>query len=123
MCRLKVLSVGLSELATLRDALMLRAHSKLAVVNNYWDLCSMPLQREDFQVAVLNESSSVRELRRRAKYIRRTWPDAVILLIGGSSELLESRFYDQRVPPRIPPAELLAVIDRLNQGLAVKPAA
>ena len=123
MRRLKVLSVGLSELATLRDALMLRAHSKLAVVSNYWDLCSMSLQREEFQVAVLNEPNSARELRRRAKYIRRTWPAAAILLVGGSSELLEDGLYDQRVPSRIGPDDLLAMIDRLNQGLAVEPAA
>src|SRR5215469_9328763 len=119
MCRLKVLSVGLSELATLRDALMLRAHSKLAVVSNYWDLSSMSLQREEFHVAVLNEPNSARELRRRARYIRRTWPDAAIVLVGGSSELLEHRLYDERVPSRIGAADLLDVIDRLNPGVAV----
>ena len=117
MRRLKVLSVGMSELATLvRDALLLRAYSKLAVASNYWDLCSMSLQREDFQVAVLNERHPARELRRRAKYIRRTWPDAAIVLLGGNCEVLEHRLYDERVPSRIGPADLLAVIDRLNPG-------
>src|SRR5438552_12191301 len=102
MGKLKVLSVGLSELATLVcDALLLRAHSKLAVVSNYWDLCSMSLQREEFHVAVMNEPNSVPELRRRATYIRRTWPDAVILLVGGSSEILAKRLYDHRVPSGI----------------------
>ena len=116
---LKVLSVGLSELAFLvRDALLLRAHSKLAVVSNYWDLCSMSLQREEFQVAVLNEPSCARELRRRARYIRRTWPNAGIVLVGGSSGALKDRLYDERVPSRIEPAELLTVIDRLNSGVA-----
>ena len=123
MCRLRVLSVGLSALATLRDALMLRAHSKLAVVSNYWDLCSMSLQTEDFQVAVLNEPSSARELRRRAKYIRRTWPDSAILMMGGSPEDLEPRLYDQRVASRIGPADLLEVIERLNREAAIEPAA
>jgi DNA-directed RNA polymerase specialized sigma24 family protein len=124
MRRLKVLAVGLNELAILlRDALMLRAHSKLAVVSNYSDLCSMSLQREEFQVAVLNEPNSARELRRRAKYIRRTWPDAAIVLVRGNSEVLEHRLYDERVPSRIGPADLLAVIDRLNQGVPVEPAA
>ncbi len=99
MCKLKVLSVGLSELTTLvRDALLLRAHSKLAVASNYWDLCSLSLRREDFQVAVLNEPDSPRELRRRARYIRQTWPGAVILLIGGNPEVVTHRFYDERVP-------------------------
>ena len=122
MCKLKVLSVGLSELATLvRDALLLRSHSKLAVVSSYWDLCSMSLQREEFHVAVMNESDSAHELRRRAKYIRRTWPDAVILLLGGSSEIVAKRLYDQRVPSRIEPSDLLTVIDGLNPGVAAKP--
>jgi hypothetical protein len=124
MRRLRVLSVGVSDLAALvRDALMLRAHCKLAVVSNYWDLCSMALQREEFQVAVLNEPNSARELRRRASYIRRTWPDAAIVLVGGSSEALGQRLCDRRVPARIGPADLLAVFDRLNQGAAVEPAA
>jgi hypothetical protein len=122
MCRLKVLLVGLSELATLvRDALLLRAHSKLAVVSNYWDLCSISLQREEFQIAVLNEPNSAHELRRRAKYIRRTWPDAVILLVGGSSEILAQRLYDHRVPSRIEPADLMTVIDGLKPGFTANP--
>ena len=115
MCALKVLSVGLSELAYLvRDALMLRPHSRLAVVSNYWDLCSMSLQREEFQVAVLNDARPARELRRRVGYIRQRWPNAAILLVGGSSEASAHPLYDERVPTRIEPAELLMVIDRLN---------
>jgi len=115
LCGLKVLSVGFSELAYLvRDALMHRPHSKLAVVSNYWDLCSMSLQREEFQVAVLNDANPARELRRRAQYIRRRWPNAAILLVGGSSADLEQPFYDERVPTRIEPADLLTVIDRLT---------
>ena len=118
MCGLKVLSVGLSELAYLvRDALMLRPHSKLAVVSNYWDLCSMSLQREEFQVAVLNDANPARELRRRAEYIRRSWPNAAILLVGGSSEALEQPLYDEGVPTRIEPADLLTVIDRMNPSV------
>lgn len=117
-CGLKVLSVGLSEFATLvRDALLLRAHSKLAVVTNYGDLCSVSLQREEFQVAVLNEPNSARELRRRARYIRRTWPDAGILLVGGCSEALRDRLFDERVPSNIGPGDFLTVIDRLNPGV------
>jgi hypothetical protein len=101
-----------------RDALLLRAHSKLAVASNYWDLRSLSYQREDFHLAVLNEPNSARELRRRAKYIRQTWPDAVILLVGGSSEVLQAELYDERVPSRIGPADLLTVIDRLNPEVA-----
>ena len=117
MCGLKVLSVGLSELASLvRDALMLRPHSKVAVVSNYWDLCSLSLQREEFQVAVLNDANPARELRRRAEYIRRRWPDSAIVLIADNHMALDDPLYDERVPSAIEPASLLAVIDRLNPG-------
>jgi hypothetical protein len=115
---LRVLSVGLSDLGGLvRDALQLRSHSRLAVVTNYWDLCSMSLQREEFQVAVLNEPNCARELRRRLRYIRQTWPGAAIVLVGGSSELQKHPLYDERVPSRVAPADLLNVIDRLNSGV------
>jgi hypothetical protein len=118
MCGLKVLSVGLSELAYLvRDALMHRPNSRLAVVSNYWDLCSMSLQREEFQVAVLNDANPARELRRRAQYIRRRWPNAAILLVGGSCEALEQPLYDERVPTRIERVDLLTVIDRLTPSV------
>src|ERR1035438_3457627 len=118
MCALKVLSVGLKELASLvRDALMLRPHSKLAVVSNYWDLCSMSLQREEFQVAVLNDANPARELRRRAEYIRRRWPDSAIVLVADSCMALDDPLYDERVPSAIKPADLLTVIDRLNSGV------
>jgi hypothetical protein len=117
MCKLKVLTVGFSELAVLvRDALLLRAHSKLAVVSNYWDLCSGSLQKEEFQVAVLNALNSRRELQRRAQYIRRTWPAAAIVLVGGNSETLGDPLCDVRVPSRIEPGEFLSVLNRVNPG-------
>jgi hypothetical protein len=119
MCGLRVLSVGLTELV--RDALMLRPHSRMAVVSNYWDLCSLSLQREEFQVAVLNDANPARELRRRAEYIRRRWPSASILLVGGTAGVLDRPLYDERVPSRIEPADLLTVIDRLNPGTAASP--
>ena len=119
MCGLKVLSVGLSELV--RDALMLRPHSKLAVVSNYWDLCSLSLQREEFQVAVLNDANPARELRRRAEYIRRRWPESTIVLVADSCIALDDPLYDERVPSAIEPADLLTVIDRLNSGAAASP--
>jgi hypothetical protein len=122
MRRLRVLSVGLSELAAVvRDALLLRPHSRLAVAGDYWDLCSPWLQREEFQVAVLNDSNSPHELRRRAKYIRRTWPGAVILLVGGHCHAPAHRLYDARVSSRIGPADLLKVLDRLDQGVEAGP--
>lgn len=118
MCGLKVLSVGLSELASLvRDALMLWPHSKMAAVSNYWDLCSMSLQREEFQIAVLNDANPARELRRRAEYIRRSWPNPAIVLVADSSMALDDPLYDERLPSTIEPADLLAAIDRLNPAV------
>lgn len=120
MCRLKVLSVGLNQSATLvRDALLFHPGSRLCVATSYWDLCSLSLQHQgEFQVAVLDVSASPRELRRRAEYIRRRWPHTAILLVADSSEALDDPLYDERVPSSIKPGDLLKVIDQLNRGEA-----
>ncbi len=120
MCKLKVLSVGLNQSATfVRDALLLRPGSRLWVATSYWDLWSLSLQHHgEFQVAVLGASTSARELRRGAEYIRRRWPDIAILLIADSPLALDDPLYDQRVPSSIEPDDLLMVIDRLNRGEA-----
>jgi hypothetical protein len=116
MSKLKVLSVGLNQLATLvRDTLPSHPGSRLWVATSYWDLCSLsPHEHREFHVAMLYESTSGRELRRKAEYIRRTWPDTVILLVADSSEALDDPFYDQRVPSSIEPCDLLTVIDDLT---------
>jgi len=120
MCKLKVLSVGLNQSATLvRDALLLRPGSRLWVATSYWDLCSLALQNHgEFQVAVLDVFTSTRELRRRAEYIRRLWPDTAILLVADTSEALNHPLYDERLPSNTGPGDLLTVIDRLNRGKA-----
>lgn len=64
---LKVLSIGLSDLAVLvKDALMLRSHSKLAVASDYCDPCSLPSHRGGFEVAALDQPNPARELRRNS---------------------------------------------------------
>jgi hypothetical protein len=122
MCRLKVLSVGMNQSATLvRDALLRRPGSHLWVAASYWDLCSLSLQHHgEFQVAVLDVSTSPRELRRGAAYIRQRWPDTSILLIEDSSLALDDPLYDERVPSSIEPGDLLTAIDRLNRGEAAR---
>lgn len=120
MSRLSILAVGPAQSADLvRDALLLRPHSRLTVAASYWDLCSLSLhQRSHFQVAVLINAGPVHQLRRSAEYIRRRWPNAAILLLGNNPGVLEDALYDQRVPSRIEPDELLAIIDLLDRGKA-----
>ena len=122
MCRLKVLFVGLSESATLvHDALFLHPGSRLSVATSYGDLCLLSLQYHgEFQVAVLGVSPSPCELRRRAEYVRRRWPNTAIVLVADSCMVLDDPLYDVRVPSSIEPGDLLTVIDRNARGEAAR---
>ena len=113
--RLRVVSVGLTQSANLvRDALLLRPHSRLSVASSYWDLCSLSVRETDqISAAVLDLSATGRELRRRAKYIRQTWPFAAILIYGNDPEGLRVAHYDGRVPPGTDPGDLLNTMERL----------
>jgi hypothetical protein len=113
--RLSVLVIGSMELTNVvRDALVLCGRSRLAVVANYLDLCSLSLRDPaQLQVAILDVSFSDRELRRRAEYIRRRWPEAAVLLVCDECDRLDDPLYDERLPSGINPEELAAVIERL----------
>jgi hypothetical protein len=116
---LRVLAVGSKESRDLvRDALLFRRGSHLLVASNYWELCSLWVgEAEQVSVAVIDLCTSDRELRRRtAEHIRRRWPDAQILLVGPEAEVPEDPLYDERIPPGLEAAELLAAMERLVKG-------
>ena len=115
---LRVLAVGSKQSRDLvRDALLFR-RSHLLVASNYWELCSLWVgEAKQVSVAVIDLCTSDRELRRRtAEHIRRRWPDAQILLVGPEAEVPEDPLYDERMPPGLDAAELLAVMERLVKG-------
>ena len=116
---LRVLVVGSKESRDLvRDALLFRRRSHLLVATNYWELCSLWVgEAEQVSVALIDLSTSDRELRRRtAEHIRRRWPDAQILLVGPEAEVPEDPLYDERIPPGLEAAELLVAMERLVKG-------
>jgi hypothetical protein len=113
---LRVLVVGSKESRDLvRDALLFRRRSHLLVASNYWELCSLWVgEAEQVSVALIDLCTSDRELRRRtAEHVRRRWPDAQILLVGPEAEVPEDPLYDERIPPGLEAAELLAAMEGL----------
>jgi hypothetical protein len=70
-------------------------------------------EKVQVSVAVLDLSSSERELLQNAEHIRRRWPGAVILLVGDKLPHLDDPLYDERVASDIQPGELLDVLERL----------
>lgn len=111
---LRVLAVGSVDPANLfRDVSLLRPRAILLAARNYWELCSLGIKTEFVSVAVLEISASDHDLRWKAEYIRRRWPDAQIILVGFSAEPLDDPLYDDRVLPGIEPSEMLAVIERV----------
>jgi hypothetical protein len=115
---LRVLAVGSKDaLDLVRNALRFRRRSHLLVASNYWELCSLSIgEAVQVSVAVIEVSTSDRDLLRTAEHIRRRWPDAQILLMGREAEVLEDPLYDERIPPGIEAAGLLPAMERLVNG-------
>ena len=112
---LRVLAVGSKDaLDLVRNALRFRRSSHLLVARNYWELCSLSIgEAVQVSVAVIEVSNSDRDLLRTAVHIRRRWPDAQILLVGPEAEVPEDPLYDERIPPGLEAAELLAAMEGL----------
>jgi hypothetical protein len=64
-------------------------------------------------VAVLHGSFASRDLHYAAEYIRRRWPDAVILVIGEQAQHLDDPLYDHKANSAISVEELVLMIERL----------
>lgn len=62
-------------------------------------------------VAVFHHSFVPDDLRYAAEYIRRRWPDAVILVIGEQAEQLDDPLYDDKTGSGISLEELVRTIE------------
>ena len=108
----KVLSLGLEEWRNaVRQALPSGQKDGFWGVNNFWDLCALP-QAVSVDVAVFHHSFATHDLRYAAEYIRRRWPDAVILVIGEQARHLDDPLYDDKTSSGISIEELVRVIER-----------
>jgi DNA-binding NtrC family response regulator len=96
----------------IRDAFQQRGRCRLSAVTSYRDLFNIPRQ-ESFELAILHEMLSIRDLRDSSAHIRRTWPGAKIVVICAQAEVLDDPLYDERIAPSDPPDALLATIERL----------
>ena len=97
---MNVLSLGIEEWRiAVRKALPTGRKSSFGGVNTLWDLCALP-EAVSVDVAVFHHSFSFREFRRAAEYIRRRWPEAVILVIGEQAKHLDDPLYDHKVKLR-----------------------
>jgi len=62
-------------------------------------------------VAVLHHSFALRDLRYAAEYIRRRWPEAVILVIGERAMHLDDPLYDHKANCEVSVEELVRMIE------------
>ncbi len=79
-------------------------------VNSFWDLCALP-QAVSVDVAVFHRSFVPGDLHYAAEYIRRRWPDAMILVIGEQAEQLDDPLYDDKTGSGISVDELVRTIE------------
>jgi hypothetical protein len=63
-------------------------------------------------VAVFHHSFATHDLQYAAEYIRRRWPDAVILVIGEHAEYLDDPLYDDKASSSISIEELVSMIEK-----------
>jgi hypothetical protein len=114
---LHVLSIGSADLSnTVHDALLQKHHCRLSVVTSIWELCAIPQQQESFDIAILHQTLSQREVRDASEYIRRRWPRARILVICAETEFLDDPLYDEWVPPGLSQGILFETIEELTDG-------
>jgi hypothetical protein len=108
----KVLSIGLEEWRNaVCKALPQRRKNGYWGVNNLWDLCALP-EVVTADVAVFHHSFSPHDLRYAAEYVRRRWPDAVILVIGEQAKQLDDPLYDDKTNGEISIEELVRTIEK-----------
>jgi hypothetical protein len=107
----KVLSLGIEEWSiAIREALPASRKNGFWGVNNYWNLCALS-QAVSVDVAVFHHSFATHDLRYATEYIRRRWPDAVILVIGEQAEQLDDPLYDDKASSGISIKELVSMIE------------
>lgn len=108
----KVLSIGLEEWRNaICKALPHRRKNGYWGVNNLWDLCALP-EVVTADVAVFHHSFPSHDLRYAAEYVRRRWPNAVILVIGEQAKQLDDPLYDHKTSSEISTDELVSVIEK-----------
>jgi len=108
-----VLSLGVKEWRiAVRQALPPRRKNGFRGVNNLWDLCALP-QAVSVDAAVFHHSFSLRELGCAAEYIRRRWPEAVILVIDERAKHLDDPLYDHKANCELSVEELVRTIETL----------
>ena len=107
----KVLLVGVEEWRDgARQALPAACKGCLTGVDSLWELCALP-EPVSVDIAVIHPSFQVRDSRYAAEYIRRRWPDAVILVIGPLAVQLDDPLYDHRVSSSTSFEELAKIIE------------
>jgi hypothetical protein len=107
----KVLALGTEEWSSsLRHRLPYWLKKDFAGVKDFWHLCGLP-QSVLVDVAVFHHSFPQADLRYSAEYVRRRWPDAVIVVIGEQAEHLVDPLYDNRANDAISPKELAWLIE------------
>jgi len=110
---LRVLYIGpVDRCDSIRNGFLQGDRCRLTVVTSYLGLFDLP-RREGFELAIIQQTSSLREFVDSGAFIRRTWPSAKILVICANAEVLDDPLYDDWVPPNHSPDALFTTIDRL----------
>ena len=97
-------------LQILQQTLPRRYEKGFVGVRNFWELCALP-EPVLAEVAIVHPSFAHDGQGYAAEYIRRRWPDAVIVVIGEQAKRLDDSLYDHKTDGGISPQELVRLIE------------
>ncbi len=107
----KVLALGQEDwIHLVHQALPYWKKNDFVGVHNFWALCALP-QSVLVDAAVIHPTFDRDDLRYAAQYIRRRWPDAMIVVVGERAKHLDDPLYDHRANDGISPEELALQIE------------
>jgi hypothetical protein len=78
----------------------------ILAVGGYVDVCRLPSD-SNCRLVAIDVSPSEHEAARIAIHIRRTWPNAKILLLGHPADHFDDPLYDYAVDPRFNPSHFV----------------
>ncbi len=115
-CSLRtVLLVGQDpEMSSTRLYLLNALNVTVTIATGYSEACSRP-ERSSYSVVAIGMRAGFEEARKMALHVRRSWPNAKILLLGESTLDLDDPLYDDIVDPAFNSAALVRSFLQLSK--------
>jgi hypothetical protein len=104
-----------AELRDSRRLLLSSLQHPVLAVSSYQEVCQLP-QDSNCRLVAIGICPNEHEAARIARYARKTWPKAKILLLGKPSNEFDDPLYDDSVSPAYNPSGVIDIAEKLVQA-------